>query len=50
MSVVQSFSCQTVIQFSQSVICQTDSQSVVRGVCDVKDGGVSDCEGCGKVK
>ena len=44
---------QTVIQLSvsQSVSCQTDdSQAVVRGVSDVKDGGVSDCEGCGKVK
>ena len=25
-------------------------QSVVRGVCDVEDGGASDGEDCGKVK
>ena len=36
-------SCQSVVSYlsvSQSVNC----------VCDVKDGGVSDCESCGKVK
>ena len=31
-------------------VLSANCQSVGRGICDVKDGGVSDCEGCGKVK
>ena len=44
------FSGQLVDSNCQSVSCQSVSTSVVRGVCDVEDGGASDGEDCGKVK
>ena len=39
------------IMMMESVVSQPlVSQAVCCQMCDVKNGGVSDCEGCGKVK